>query len=309
LLEELDDSEAAPDIEVFDFNRPHSISRNFEQQLRNLAENFAKLATIDFTNIFRVNTVLEFSDLRLLTCGDYLGKLGNPTFVANITLAPLKGQALLHLDLGLCFTMLKKLMGGLAEAEGKLREFTEIERSIFRNLVLKILANLRDASTRLVDMKPEFVSMENNPDYVRGVAAGDSLLILAFSFKLDSVGGALEVGIPMPAFEPVRSLFDPEEKPELRSRTEQHRDRQQILESIQGTYGEVVAKLSEVDSNLETVMRWSVGDLIQLPQPVDAPLMVEIQGKPMFRAEAGRVRQNRAVKLIEQLNEELTHGD
>lgn len=308
LLDELE-ATSALEIEIFDFNRPHSISRNFEQQLCNLAENFAKLATINFTNIFRVNTVLEFRELRLLSCGDYLANLGNPSFVANLTLAPLKGQALLHLDLGLCFSMLKKLMGGVAEAEERSREFTEIECAIFRSLVLKILANLREASSRLVDMKPEFVSMENNPEYVRGVAVGDSMLVMAFRFKLDAVEGALELGIPMPAFEPVHSLFDPEEKPELRSQAEQQQDQQQILNLIQGTRGEIVALLSQLETNLDAVMRWSEGDLIHLPQPVDAPLVVEFQGKSMFRAEAGRVRQNRAVKLIEKLNEESSNAD
>jgi len=308
LLDELEGT-SAPEIEVFDFNRPHSISRNFEQQLCNLAENFAKSATINFTNIFRVNTVLEFREMRLLTCSDYLANLGNPSFVANLTLAPLKGQALLHLDLGLCFTMLKKLMGGVAESEERTREFTEIERSIFRSLVLKILANLREASSRLMDMKPEFVSLENNPEYVRGVAVGDSMLVMAFRFKLDVVEGALEFAIPMPAFEPVRSLFDPEEKPELRSHAEQQQDQQQILDLIQGTRGEIVALLGQLETNLDTIMQWSEGDLIHLPQPVDAPLVVEVQGKSMFRAEAGRVRQNRAVKLTEKLNEESSNAD
>ncbi len=304
LADEPEDSDKDYGIRQFDFNRPHSISRNFEQQLCNLGENFAKAASITFTNIFRVNTVLEFRKLRLLTCGDYLGQMGHPTFVATVTLAPLKGQALLHLDLALCFTMLKKLMGGLAEADEVLREFTEIERGIFHNLVLKILGILGEASTRLVDLKPELLSIENNAEYIRGFAVGDSLLVMTFGFKLDAVEGSLEFGIPMPAFEPVRSLFDPEEMPELRSPTEQQHDRQLIMDLVQGTHSEVVVKLGELDANLEAIMQLEVGDILHLSQPVDAPLVVEVQDKPMFLGEPGRIRQNRAVKLIERTNEE-----
>jgi flagellar motor switch protein FliM len=51
-------------------------------------------------------------------------------------------------------------------------------------------------------------------------------------------------------------------------------------------------------------MQLKEGDLLHLSQPVDALLLVEVQDKPMFLAEAGRVRQNRAVRLTERLNEE-----
>ncbi len=300
-----DDEPTSADSPVpFDFNRPHSVSRTFEQQLRNMCENFAKAATITFTNVFRVNTLLEFKGLTLVSCKDYLAEMPNPTCISNVTLAPLKGQALLHLDLELCFAMLKKLMGGAAETEETLREFTDIERGIFLNIVLKLLGNLREASARLVDMKPEFVSMENNPAYVSGVTMGDSLVTLEFTFKLDAVEGPLEFGIPMAAFEPVRELFDPEERRELRSLEELRQDRNQILDLVQGTHSEIVVKLCEMGTTLEAIMQLQEGDLLHLSQPVDALLLVEVQDKPMFLAEAGRVRQNRAVRLTERLNEE-----
>lgn len=289
---------------TFDFSRPHDISKAFEQNLRSVGENLAKMASVSFTNLFRANSSLEFTGLKLLGCGEYLAKLGNPTCISTVTLSPLQGRSLIHLELGLCFALLKKLMGGATEQEEMLREFTEIERHIFGNLIQRLLDLLKGASSRLVTMEPAFSGLENNPDYVTGVATGDTLAVLKFQFKLDTQAGRLEIGFPMSAFAPVRDIFDPQERREMRSPQEVKRDRHRVMETLQSTQAEIVIKLTELEAKLEQMMQLQEGDIFNLGQPVDAPLVVEVEGKPVFLAEAGRVHQKRAVKLTERISEE-----
>jgi flagellar motor switch protein FliM len=303
--------DAASDDEVdvggvrrFDFNRPHTISRRFEQNLHSVAENFAKIGTIAFTNLLRMTAAIEFQGVRLCTAGDYLEEMPQPTCAATVTFAPLKAQSLIHLDIGLCFVFLKRLMGGTAEPEDTVREFTEIERGIFARLVERIGDRFREACSRLVEIDPQFVSLENNPGYLTGIPAGESLVVLRFLFKLDAVEGPLEIGIPVPSFGPVRDIFDPEGELELRSPQEVRADRGRILEMVQGTTTEVVVRLADLETNLEAVLALKEGDVLDLPQPVAAPLLVEIEGRDMFLGEAGRVGQHRAVKLTKRLHEE-----
>jgi flagellar motor switch protein FliM len=105
-------------------------------------------------------------------------------------------------------------------------------------------------------------------------------------------------------FDPVRTLFDPDELVEMRSPTEVRRDRRQVLEVVQGTTAEVVVRLGELPLNVEQIMRLEEGSLLPLGKPVDAPLLVAIEGKTVFEGVAGRLHQNRAVKLTRRLNEE-----
>jgi flagellar motor switch protein FliM len=289
---------------AFDFNQPRNISKLFEQNLRNLGENFAKLASVSLTNLLRANTSLEFRELRLSPGGDYLSGLPNPTCVATVALPPLQGRSLLHLDLALCFSMLKKLMGGAGEPEEMVREFTEIERSVFRSVTGKLLELLRGAGSRLVALEPAFVGLENNPDYLTGVAAGDTFMLLGFQFKLDTQAGGMEFAIPMTSFAPVRDAFDPQERREMRSAQEVRRDRRQVLTMLNGAGAEVVIKLAEVSTSLQQLMSLREGEIFSLGEPVDSPLVVEIERKPLFRGEAGRVRQKRAVRLTGRIQEE-----
>ena len=291
-------------LQKYDFNRPHSMSRPFEQHITSVAESFAKTCAIDFTSLLRLSTSVEFQGLRQSTFGEVVEELPNPTCAALVTLAPLKGYSLVNIDLSLCFVFLKKLMGGQPEPEDSVREFTEIERGINAGLVDRFTEILRKAFAKLVDITPKFSSLENNPNYLSGIAEGESLLLLKFMVKLDTVEGPVEFGLPFSGFGPVKDIFDPQVAVEMRTQHELRDDRKKILEMIQGVGSELVVQLGSIESSLDEVLNLKVGDIIQLPQAVAAPLLVHIEGQEAWLGEAGRLGQNRAVKLIQQLNKE-----
>jgi len=288
----------------YDFNRPHNISRTFEQNLQSIAENFAKTGGIDFTSLLRMTTVVEFKGLHQCAFHEYLEELPNPTCASMVTLAPLKGYSLLHIDLGLCFVFMKKLMGGAPVSEDTLREFTEIERGINAGLAGRFLEILRKSAAKLVQLEPGFVGLENNPNYLSGIAEGESLIIMKFQVKLDTVEGPVELAVPLAAFGPLRDVFDPQDAIELRTGGELREDRRKILDMVRTTSSELVVHLGEIGTNLEDVLNLAVGDIIHLPQAVDAPLSVRIEGQNAWLGDAGRVGQHRAVKLIQQLSKE-----
>lgn len=281
----------------YDFNRPHNISRSFEHSLQAIGEAFAKTGSIDFTSLLRMSTAVEFKGLRQTTFTEYQSELPNPTCVSMITLAPLKGTSLLYIDLGLCFVFLKKLMGGVADAEDTLREFTEIERGINAGLVNRFTEILRKSAAKRIELEPGFVALENNPTYVSGIAEGEMLIVLRFQVRLDTIEGPVEFVFPLSAFTPVKEIFDPKEVKDLRNQQELREDRRHVLNMIQGTNCDVMVQLSEIDTSLEGIVNLKVGDILNLPQSVDAPLKVFIEGQPAWLGEAGRIGQNRAVKL------------
>lgn len=288
----------------YDFNRPNSMSRVFEQNLNAVGEAFSKTGTIDFTNLFRMTTTVEFQGLRQSTYSEYLEELPNPTSVALVTLAPLKGYSMVHIDLGLSFLFLKKLMGGTVDPEDNVREFTEIERGINAGLVGRFTEIFRKGVSKWLEITPSFVNLENNPNYLTGLADGTAMIIMKFMVKLDTVEGMVELGFPHVAFGPVRSIFDPETGVELRTNNEMKDDRRRVLDMIQGTNTELTVQLGQVSSTLQGVMNMALGDILHLPQGKETPLLVNIEGQESWLGEAGRIGQNRAVKLIHQLEKE-----
>jgi len=290
--------------EAFDFTQPHDISRIFEQNLRSVGENLAKAAAISFTNLFRANSALEFKGVTLAPCGEYLDGLPKPTCISTFTMPPFQGRSVINLDLSFCYTLVKKLMGGAVEPEENLREYTEIERTIVQGLLTRLLEVLKEACARLITVTPELVVLENNADYIAGVASGDTLVVLSFEFTLDMQTGALDICIPMSSFAPVRDEFDPQERREMREPHEVRQERRHIMEVLNNTSTEIVVKLAEMETNLETITQLKEGDILHLNQPVDSPMLVEVADKLAFIGEAGRIHQQRAVKLTQRMKEE-----
>jgi len=131
------------------------------------------------------------------------------------------------------------------------------------------------------------------------------MVVMKFRVKVDTVEGPVEICIPLPAFGPVRDTFDPVQDTEMRSVGELKDDRRKVLDLVQGTGAEVTAELGGYDANLEDILTMKVGDIVHLPQGVDSPLKIMIEGQNAWLGEAGRIGQNRAVKLIRQLNKEI----
>lgn len=288
----------------YDFNRPHNISRAFANNLQAVGEGFAKTAGIDFTSLVRASVQVEYRGLRQCTWGEYLAGLPNPTSAALVTLEPLKGQSIVHLDLGLCFVLMQKLLGGALGTHSTMRDFTEIERGINAGLMERFLEILRRSMAKFVEVKPAFVRLENNPGYLGGLAEGESLIILRFNVQVGATDGLCELAFPANGFGPVRDVFDPHESVELRTEAELRDDRRRILGLVQGTASELIVELGTVEASLEEILSLKEGQILRLPQAVDAPLRVRIEGQESWLGEAGRIGPNRAVRLVRKLTKE-----
>lgn len=288
----------------YDFHRPHNISRAFQKNLQAVADYFAKNGTIEFTSRLRMATDVKYTGLRQCTYAEFLKDLPKPTCAGMVEMTPLKGSSMLHLDLELCYVFMKKLLGGKPAPERVLRDFTEIERGIVADLVERFVDLFRKSMSKLVAVDAKLSALENNPQYLSGISEGSSLLILMFQVKLDTVEGPVQWAMPLSAFGPVREIFDPSDIKESRNTDELRDDRRKILDMVQGSGGDLIVQLGQFETNLETILNLSTGDVLDLHQTVDAPLKVQFAGRDAWLGEAGRVGNNRAVKLIRQLTKE-----
>ncbi len=290
---------------AFDFSRPYNISRQFEKNLMTMSEGFAKGLTLALTTILRANSAVNFQGLGLKTYEEYHDSLPELTCVSIVTLAPLNGHALIEFDPTLFFTLIMRLLGGNLDAEQIDRKFTDIEKGVGQLLTEKVLEQLADGAEPIVELDPEFVLLENNAAYLNTIAAGESVLLLNFDVSVNDLSGPMTICIPLTAFESVWDLFDPQDSTDYRSPEQITRDRRQIFELLQGAEATVVVKLADIDMTMEQVLSLSEGDVLPLYKSVRSPLVVEVEGSPMFRGLPGRLNQSRAVKIIERLNEEV----
>lgn len=293
-----DDAGPAAGPAPYDFHRPHTVSRAFQQNLQSVADTFAKTGTIEFTSLLRMNAEIAFTGLRQCTYAEYLAGLPRSTCAASLGMEPLKGSLLLQFDLALCFAFMKKLLGGTPDLESRVRDFTEIERAIAGDLVGRFVDVLRRAVSKLVEVQAATTGLENNPNYLSGIGQGESVIVLDFRVGLDTAQGPLSLVLPLAAFGPVRDIFDPTEAFEERDPAELQQDREQVLDTLQDMSSELVVELARRRARLEEIVGLSVGDVLDLGRRVGEPLKVSIQGREAWRGEPGSIGDRHAVRLV-----------
>jgi flagellar motor switch protein FliM len=312
LLEEEEPSEASAaagssrdaTVTSFDFSRPANISKQFEKNLNTLSESFAKAASLEFTSTLRANTGIAYQGVDVKTFGAYTSKQPDLICASILALPPLNGLSLLQVDTNLFYMMMLRLLGGAIEPVTVERKFTDIELNIGRMITKSFLKPLAEGASKLVDLEPEFIHLENNSKYLSAMAPGESVLLLKFEITIEESTGDLVLCIPLAGFEPVWHRFDPDENAEFRTRAEVRRDRLNLFEVVRGAGVDVNVQLGEVDTTFQSILEMQIGDVVPLHKSVSSPLVLTIQGKPMFKGLAGKLNQSRAIKLTEKLFEE-----
>ena len=293
-----------PGTESFDFSHHHKLSRQFEKNLLKMCESFAKSVSLALTRQLRANTAIRFTNLDLVAYGTFSQDLSELTAVSIISMPPLSGFSLFHFDLDMMYLMIMRLLGGPINKVSAERKFTDIELGIGKMITDQVIADLKDSAGKLVELRPEFIHLENNPNYLGIVAQNDPVVVLNFDINIDEQSGPLRICIPMTAFEPVWDKFDPQENSEYRSPAEVRRDRLMVYDAVRASKADVVVNLAQVDLSFQSILEMSEGDVIPLNKSVNTPLVLEIQDKPMFLGMPGKLNQNRALKLTERLEEE-----
>lgn len=288
----------------FDFRRPYNISKAFEKNMLTICETFAKAASLQFTSMLRANVAIEQERLQLTTFGDFLGTLSPLSCVGTLTLPPLAGQSLLLMDIGMSFTVMKRLLGGPIEPENNHRKFTDIEFGVSRIVMAKILDAFTLGVEKILPAEGALHTLENNPTYLGTMSNGEAVILLRFKMTVDATEGELIVCLPLAAFEPVWEKFSPDETVEYRNAADVHRDRLLMLDTLQIAAADVVVNLGELDMTMAQVLQIKEGDLIPLHKSVSAKLKVEVQGKTLFLGTPGKVENRRALKITDRVDRE-----
>ena len=111
------------------------------------------------------------------------------------------GAGILQWPLELSLVCIDHLLGGAGGAQPE-RTLTEIETELVRDLVDRVLSELRYALTGLVNLTPRLTGLESNPQFVQAAAASDLLAVAGFTVRIGNVEGHASLALPMPAVTP-----------------------------------------------------------------------------------------------------------
>ena len=291
-------------IKIYDFKRPDKFSKEQIRTVSIMHETFARLTTTAMSAQLRSLVNVHVASVDQLTYEEFIRSIPNPTTLGIINMDPLKGSAVLEIDPAITFSIIDRLFGGKGEGTKVNRDLSDIEQSVMENIIVRILGNLREAWSQVIDLRPRLGQIETNPQFAQIVPPTEMVVLVTLETKVGEVEGMMNFCIPYLTIEPIISKLSAQYMySSVRSggTTENLNILKERLSMIGIT---VSAEIGNMDLTVREVLSLKLGDVIRLPDVrIGDPMVLKIGNRDKFMCRPGVVGNKLAVQITKKLEE------
>lgn len=289
-----------PDGEIYpyDFSSQDRIVRGRMPTLDMINERFSRYFRISLFNLLRRTAEVSIAGTQVLKFSEFIHSQFVPTNLNLIRFKPLRGRALIVMDPTLVFTAVDNYFGGNGRFYNKVegREFTPMELRLIRILLDLAFKDLREAWRPVMDIQPEYIHSEVNPQFANIVSPSDIVINSTVHIELEGGGGDLHITLPYAMIEPIRDLLDSiqSDRGDIDERW-----RKALHYEVMESQVEVYAVLLEKEMTVAQLLDLRPGDIL----PVELPEQVTLYSEeiPLFRGRVGIANGNFGIKIEEKV--------
>ncbi len=296
-------------VKIYDFRRPDKFSKDQIRTLQMMHETFARLTTTALSAQLRALVGVHVASVDQLTYEEFIRSIPNPTTLAVINMDPLKGSAVLEIDPSITFTIIDKLFGGMGESAKISRELTDIELSVMEGIIVRILGNLREAWSNVIDLRPRLGNIETNPQFAQIVPPNDMVVLITLETKVGEVEGMTNLCIPYITIEPVISKLSAQYWYSSIRKGATDENMSIIQGRLETVELPIVAEIGEVEITMQEVLDLRVGDVVKLTDTkISSDMALRIGGRKKYKCRPGVIGSRVAVQIgekIEKISDEM----
>lgn len=186
-------------IRVYDFRRPERFLKNNIRAIQIINEKFAHNLTRLFTRICKTNVRVHVLSIDQLTYEEWERSVPTPCEIATLTLAPLRGEAQMEIDLPLTEAITRRMA---KKKNG--RKYNAIKEAVIFSL-----ADLREAWCAIIDLRPDLIGFETSLHDNPILLHDEPVVLISFECLIDDVEGMINLCIPSETLRPVMDRLTP----------------------------------------------------------------------------------------------------
>jgi len=302
--EQIQQSTDSRKIKIYDFKRPDKFSKEQIRTVSIMHETFARLTTTALSANLRSLVHVHVASVDQLTYEEFIRSIPNPTTLAVINMDPLKGSAILEIDPAVTFSIIDRLFGGKGEGVKISRDLTDIEQSVMEGIIVRILGNMREAWSQVIDLRPRLGQIETNPQFAQIVPPTEMVVLVTLETKIGEVEGMMNFCIPYLTIEPIISKLSAQYWYSSVRRGTTTENLNIIRERLATVDVTLVAEIGKMNLTMRDVLSLHKGDVIRLSNVrVRDPMVLKIGNRDKFMCRPGVVGNKVAVQIIQRLEE------
>lgn len=301
---ELDVQEVVQDtterrVKTYDFKRPNKFAKDQLRTLEMIHENYARLVSTFLSGYLRSYVTVDWITVEQLTYYEFTNSLSNPTILALCDASPLNGSIIFEVSPSLTYAIIDRILGGSGNGDMKVRNFTEIEETIMRNLLDKAVSLLVEPWRNVIEMNPKVTKLETNSQFIQIMSPNEIIALITMRVKIAEAEGMFNIAIPHLSVEPIVNKISTRfwftSSGDKRSRG----DTALLEKRVENASVLLRVILGECTITVEEFCQLQPGDVLRLNRQCDQPLDMYVGNKQVFGVKPG-IRKNRiAVKVTD----------
>ena len=291
-------------VKIYDFRRPDKFSKDQIRTLQMMHETFARLTATALSAQLRALVGVHVGSVDQLTYEEFIRSIPNPTTLAVINMDPLRGSAVLEIDPSITFTIIDRLFGGPGEPTKIQRELSDIELSVMEGIIVRILGNLREAWSEVLDLRPRLGTIETNPQFAQIVPPNDMVVLITLETKVGDVEGMTNLCIPYITIEPIISKLSAQYWYSSIRKGDTDENRSIIQERLDQVEIPLKCEVGEIELPLQDIVSLKVGDAVKLGNThISSDMTIKIGDRKKFKCVPGRIGNRLSVQIGETLED------
>ena len=290
-------------VKTFDFRfnkRLDKFSTNQLQTLRTLHDNFTRLLNNSLSVYLRTRVEATVVSIDQITYGDFVSSIGDPSILSIFSMDPLPGSGMVQVDLNLVFSVIDRLLGGPGWYPQKLRDLTDIERTLMQRFMARMLNSYRESWNYLLTLSLKIEALDSNPQFIPRIIPLDQIVaFVTCELKVGDMSGVMNFCLPYQVLQQVGTqLSDFQWSPSItagRGMTEQ--DIALLARNVERAPVDVRVELGKTVVSLRDLIALQPGDLVMFDKPVTEPLAATVNDREKFKVFPGVNRDKLAVRV------------
>ena len=285
-------------VKVYDFKRPDRFSKDQIRTLFMLHESFSRQLNTYMSASLRTMVNLNIMSVEQMTYQEFVQSMGNPSVIGILALPPLKGNIIVEVSADVAFAYIDRVFGGEGKPSIKPRVLTDIEGAVMRRFIDTAIGYFKESWSSVVEFRPNFETMESNPQFAQIVPPSDMVVLVTIQLKLGEIEGMMNICIPYLVLEPVMSKLttsywvaasvDKENSPEQVAELQRKIERTKVPFSVQ---------LGTIDVTINEFLTLGFGDVLQLDTLTKDDLVCYVGSNAKFHARPGTAGKRMAVQI------------
>lgn len=269
------------------------LSNESTRQLRSIHETFARTLSHSLDLFLGSPVEVKLAKVDQIGAREFSAATAPGSYLVPFSLLPMQERVIAKFENGLLFPLLDLVLGGPGEPIEQIRELTEIDEELFRSVTELIAAQLERA------WKASTVSVSPLPSVKTALmgqlfAMEERVVTLQFEIRLATEVSSFALALPMSFSNTlVRSSHDETGRGNQIHANPRIRFRERVMQCDMP----LSVDLAELNIPLGDVVGLEVGSVLNLRAPIQSPILLCVNGHPIFEATPVRRGEYKAAQL------------